>query len=95
MKLLTEDPTTIGSGDYNARNDLTSGENKLQYSVDGGAFRDVPDSAVTSSSTAEEKDYILTLPNCRVQSVITGDGDVWLDTVEDKSDKATKVTADT
>jgi len=64
-------PESIAAGTYNVLMVMSSGDAKLQYSTDSLAFTDIPDSTQTSSTGFE-----LDLPSCRIQSVITGDGQV-------------------
>ena len=69
--LETATPLAIGSGTYNLKYTMSSGTAKLQYSVDGEAFGDVPDTSKTSSTG-----ITVLLPSCRVQSVLTGDAEL-------------------
>lgn len=69
--LLTAEPQSIGAGTYNVLMVMSSGDAKLQYSTDSLAFTDIPDSTKTASTGIE-----LSLPSCRIQSVITGDAQV-------------------
>ena len=85
MKLLTATPVTVGSGIYNVSVAIGTGTAKLQYSVEGESFIDITDSSTNTTP------YNVELPNCQIQSIITGDSEVWLNTVNDQSDKATAV----
>jgi len=66
--LISETPLGLGSGTYNLKYVMASGDARLQWSVDNEDFTDVPDS-VQTSTTGKTVD----LPSCRVQSVLTGD----------------------
>jgi hypothetical protein len=58
-----------GSGEYILTYEMTSGTAALTYSIDGGKnYINVPSSSQTSSTGVK-----VTLPNCKLKSVITGD----------------------
>ena len=66
--LVTATPLPLGSGTYNLKYVMTSGDARLQWSVDNEDFEDVPDSVQTSTTGKTVE-----LPSCRVQSLLTGD----------------------
>lgn len=72
-KLLTAVPINVSAGTYNLKMDMSSGDARLQYSVDNEDFTDIIDSVQTSNSSVA-----IELPGCRLQSVITGDANVYL-----------------
>lgn len=78
MFLLTGIPVGIDSGTYNVKMDMSSGDALIQWQIQpAAAFQDVPESVQTSSTG-----FTLDLPNCKVQSLITGDATVELNVVK-------------
>jgi hypothetical protein len=68
MILKNNSEVSIQHGDHQLTLTMSAGTAKLQVSVDGGAFQDVPDSAEAASSV-----YIASLCTCKVRAVLTGD----------------------
>jgi hypothetical protein len=89
MQLLTATPVIVRAGEYNMYTAMSSGTSKLQYNIEGAGFIDIPDTSKTASEGIN-----VTLPNCTVQSVLTGDATLYLNTIDDKGDKATELQQD-
>ena len=77
MKLLTATPQPITPGYYNIKMDMSSGDARIQWKLEVDTFQDVPDSIKTASTG-----FTVQLPNCIVQSLITGDATVEITPVE-------------
>ncbi len=60
--------TPIANGKHQLTWDIGTGTGKLQVSVDGLAFQDVPGSSRSASDS-----QIITLTDCKVKAVLTGD----------------------
>ena len=67
-KLLTAVPISFPAGRHNVKMVMTSGDARIQWAVDGVTFSDVPGTVKTA-----DDGFSIDLPNCRIQSVITGD----------------------
>ena len=89
MQLLTATPVTVRAGLYNIYTAMSSGTSKLQYNIEGAGFIDIPDTPKTQSAGID-----LTLSNCSVQSILTGDATLYLNTIDDQGDKATELQQD-
>ena len=72
-KLASEAPLNVSSGTYNLKVVPNAGTAKLQFSVQNEAMQDIPDA--TTSGT-------VLLPSCKVQSVITGDAELYLNKID-------------
>ena len=77
MILLNNEEITVSSGEYQYTCNIGVGSAKLQVSVDGRAFMDIPDSSVTSNSVF----VIPRICNCKVKAIITGDAEVSLNRI--------------
>ena len=75
--LITAIPQDITAGVKNIDMRMSSGDARLQISVNSSAFTDIPDTVKTSSTN-----FNITVPRCRIQSVITGDAAVSTSTIE-------------
>ncbi len=77
MELLTATPARMANGTYNVKMDMSSGDARLQWRVGKIiTFQDIPDTVKTASAG-----FTLDLPNCTVQSLITGDATVQISLV--------------
>ena len=75
-ELLHNEPQPFGTGIKNIDMRMSSGDARLQISVDGSAFADIADTVKTADSN-----FNITIPKCRIQAVITGDATVKFENV--------------
>lgn len=61
-------PVRVFSGIKGIDMRMSSGSAKLQISVDDSAFTDIADSSKTASTN-----FNITVPECKIQAVTTGD----------------------
>ena len=75
--LLTADPVEFSTGIKNYDVEIGTGTAKLQISVEGRGFKDIPD-------TDKSADYNnnITLPSCRIQAILTGDATVAINNIK-------------
>ena len=66
--LVTATPLKISAGLKCISMRMTSGDARIQMSVDGNAYEDIASSVKTADA-----DFNITVPECHIQSVITGD----------------------
>ena len=76
-KLVNNDVFPVQAGEHNLAYVMSAGTAKLTYSVDGGAFIDVPDSAKTATTGITVR-----LPSCQVLAVLTGDAELSINRAE-------------
>ena len=75
--LLHNAPQDFVTGIKNIDMVMSSGDARIQISVNGSAYKDVASSIKTASSN-----FNITIPNCKIQAVITGDAVVNLENVK-------------
>jgi hypothetical protein len=69
MTELTHDiPQGFATGIKNIDMRMTGGDARLQISVDGSAYADITDSVKTAGTN-----FNITIPECRIKALITGD----------------------
>ena len=66
--LVHNTPLEVTSGIKNIDMRMSSGDARLQMSVDGSTFVDIADTVKTASTN-----FNITVPACEIQAVITGD----------------------
>ena len=69
--LLTAVPEEISGGKLNIDMDMTTGDARVQLSINGRPFKDIESSVKTAGAN-----FNISVPSCRIQSVITGDATV-------------------
>lgn len=70
-KLVNNVPARMSSGVKGVDMRMSSGSAKLQISVDGSTFTDIADSSKTANAN-----FNITIPECKIQAVTTGDAEV-------------------
>jgi len=66
--LVTATPLKVSAGLKCISMRMTSGDARIQMSVDGNAYEDIASSVKTADAG-----FNITIPECYIQSVITGD----------------------
>lgn len=73
-QLTNNQELKVSAGDYVVVTSMSSGTSKLQISVDQGTtYVDITDASWSATATA-----VITLPQCMVKCVLTGDADLFL-----------------
>jgi hypothetical protein len=74
--LLTADPVEFSTGIKNYDVEIGTGTAKLQISVEGRDFKDIPNTDKTANYNNN-----ITIPVCRIQAILTGDATVAINNV--------------
>ncbi len=72
-ELINNRSTSVSPGVKNVDMRMSSGDARLQMSVNGSAFTDIANSVKTADSN-----FNITVPECEIRAVITGDATVSL-----------------
>lgn len=67
-ELVNNRSTNVSPGVKNVDMRMSSGDARLQMSVNGSTFTDIADSVKTTNSN-----FNITVPECQIRAVITGD----------------------
>ena len=76
-ELVSGVPQGYATGIKNYDVEIGTGTAKLQMSVNGRAFKDIPDTDKTANYNSN-----ITIPECRIQAILTGDATVVLNNVK-------------
>jgi hypothetical protein len=78
MAVLNGTPADVGRGTHTVTVRVNGGTAQLQYSVDGLAMADLPESTYTADADENKS-----IPACKMQAVLTGGATVNINLVSD------------